>query len=257
MIPVMEVFASVQGEGSSAGHISIFVRLGGCNFQCPGFKVEYKDPRTGETKFGCDSFYSVDTGFKKTWNFAETFEEIVDMVDAVMPKYPKAVLTKPDIVITGGEPTLYWKNQEFQKLLAYYVSRNHDVTIETNASKEIKFHRDYQRKIKFSMSVKLAVSGEPEHKRININAITDIIENSPQSYLKFVVGKDGIEESEKEIDAILKEIPAYCDVYLMPLGGTRETLAYNAQPVIELCIKKGFKYSDRLHIRIWDNKPGV
>jgi len=107
------------------------------------------------------------------------------------------------------------------------------------------------------MSVKLAVSGEPEHKRININAITDIIENSPRSYLKFVVGKDTIEESEKEIDAILKEIPAYCTVYLMPLGGTMDTLTYNAESVINLCIKKGFNYSDRLHIRIWNSKQGV
>ena len=253
----MEVFASIQGEGSSAGNISVFIRLGGCNFQCNGFKVEYKDPKTNEVKFGCDSFYSVDTAFKHNWHFVESFEEIVDMVDKVIPKYPKAVLTKPDIVITGGEPTLYWKNQEFQKLIAYYVSRNHDVTVETNASRNISFHREYQRKVKFSMSVKLAVSGEPEHKRINIENITNIIENSPNSYLKFVVGKDGIEETEKEIDAILKEIPAYCEVYLMPLGGTMETLKYNAESVFNLCIKKGFKYSDRLHIRIFSDKPGV
>jgi len=158
---------------------------------------------------------------------------------------------------TGGEPTLYWKNNEFQKLLAYYVSRNHDVTIETNASKDIHFKREYQRNVKFSMSVKLANSGELEHKRINIDNITNIIENSPHSYLKFVVGKDTIDETEKEIDGLLREIPVYGDVYLMPLGETKDNLEHNAEAVINLCIKKGFKYSDRTHIRIWSDKPGV
>jgi organic radical activating enzyme len=257
MIPIMEVFTSIQGEGSNTGNISVFIRVGGCNFSCAGFKVPYKDPKTGEEKFGCDSYYSVDAAFRKNWNIVESFEEIVDMVDNVIPKYPKAVLTKPDIVITGGEPTLYWKNAEFQKLLAYYVSRNHNVTIETNASQSIDFKREYQKQIKFSMSVKLSVSGEPEHKRINIDNITNIIENSPTSYLKFVVAKDTIDETEKEIDAILKEIPVYGTVYLMPLGDINETLNYNAEAVINLCIKKGFKYSDRTHIRIWGNLQGV
>ena len=256
MIPIYEVFCSIQGEGNNSGHISVFIRVGGCNFRCKGFAVKYKDPKTGEDKMGCDSFYSVDPGFKKEWNFTESFEDIVDMVDAVIPSYPKAVLTKPDIVITGGEPSLYWKNAEFQKLLAYYVSRNHDVTIETNATKDIEFVREYQRKIRFSMSVKLSNSGEPEHKRINIDAITNIIEQAPNSYLKFVVSRDNMGAEEKEIGSILREIPIYADCFLMPLGDTKKSVEYNAQSVIELCIKKGFKYSDRTHIRIWDSQIG-
>lgn len=256
MLAIMEVFTSVQGEGSNTGNISVFIRFGGCNFSCQGFSVEYTDPKTGETKKGCDSFYAVDPAFKKNWNYVETFEEIVALVDAVIPQYPKAVLTRPDIVITGGEPTISWKNPEFQKLLAYYVSRNHEVTIETNASRYIEFKREYQKKIKFSMSVKLSSSGEPEHKRINIDNITNIIENSPNSYLKFVVGKDDIDLVEQEIDNILKEIPAYGEVYLMPLGETRDVLEYNAEAVINLCLKKGFKYSDRIHIRIWNSEAG-
>ncbi len=257
MIPVCEVFTSIQGEGANSGNISVFIRVGGCNFRCKGFAVPYEDQKTGEKKMGCDSFYSVDPSFKSTWNMTETFEEIVDMVDKVMPSYPKAVLTKPDIVITGGEPTLHWQNAEFQKLLAYYVSRNHDVTIETNASKDLEFVRQYQKDIRFSMSVKLSNSGEDEHKRINIDAITNIIENAPNSYLKFVVSKDNMEAEEKEINSILEEIPIYATVFLMPLGETKEAVEYNAESVIDLCVKKGFKYSDRIHIRIWSNLPGV
>lgn len=257
MIPIMEVFTSVQGEGAHSGNISVFVRVGGCNFTCKGFGVSYNDPNTNEVKLGCDSYYSVDSAYKKVWEYAETFEDVVAMIDKVMPVYPKAVLTRPDIVITGGEPTLYWKNTEFQKLIAYYTSRNHAVTIETNASKSINFKKEYHRNLTFSMSVKLSNSGEPSHKRINIDNITNMIESSPSSYLKFVVSKDNIVDEEKEIDSILREIPIYATVYLMPLGDTKESMDYNARAVMELCIKKGFKYSDRVHIRIWDNLPGV
>jgi len=43
----------------------------------------------------------------------------------------------------------------------------------------------------------------------------------------------------------------------MPLGDTAEVIDKNSASVIELAIKKGFKYSDRLHIRVWNNKRGV
>lgn len=255
MLPLMENFLSIQGEGARAGHISVFVRFGGCNFSCAGFGVEYKDPKTGESKYGCDSFYSVDRGFKKTWDFLS----YSDIVEKINKNISEAGLesTKPDIVITGGEPTMYWNNTEFQSLLIYYISRGHKITIETNGSLDITFDKAYQRDVIFSMSVKLAVSGEPEHKRINIDNLTTILENSPDSYFKFVVEGKHKDAVGDEIEAIIKEIPWYSDIYLMPLGETTKVINENALPTAELAIKKGWKYSDRLHIRLWEDLPGV
>lgn len=255
MLPLMESFLSIQGEGARAGHISVFVRFGGCNFSCAGFGVPYKDPKTGEQKFGCDSYYSVDRGFKKEWDFL-SYSDIVNKINADIKK-AGLESSKPDIVITGGEPTMYWKNNEFQNLLIYYISRGHKITIETNASLDIDFEKSYQKEIMFSMSVKLAVSGEPEHKRINVENLTNILENSPHSYFKFVVDGEQKNEVGKEIETIIKEIPWYSDIYLMPLGETTEVLNKNALPTAELAIEKGWKYSDRLHIRLWEDKPGV
>lgn len=42
---------------------------------------------------------------------------------------------------------LYWNNDEFQKLLEYYINRNHKVTIETNGSLNIILQKNT--KIKF------------------------------------------------------------------------------------------------------------
>lgn len=39
------IFFTIQGEGPYAGHRAIFVRLAGCNLQCPGCDTEYTEGR--------------------------------------------------------------------------------------------------------------------------------------------------------------------------------------------------------------------
>ena len=253
-LTIMEKFFSIQGEGARAGVPSVFVRFALCNFSCSGFKVKYTDNKTGEIKYGCDSYYSVDTSFKDTWKKYDDYSVLVSEINDLIPFEEKE---RVDIVITGGEPLMHWKNKDFQNLIAYYVSRGHKVTIETNASLDIEFTRKYQKEIIFSMSVKLSNSGEPEEKRINLDNITKIIEETENSYFKFVIDKNSINETEHEIDSILNQLPYYANVYLMPMGDTITELEKNAKTVMEMCMGKNFKYSDRLHIRIWDNQPGV
>ena len=59
-----------------------------------------------------------------------------------------------------------------------------------------------------------------------------------------------------EIDAIIATHP-FTPVYCMPLGGDKAHIEANCEAVIELCKRRGFIYSDRLHIRIWDQNHGV
>ena len=250
MLPVVEMFGpTIQGEGKRMGAVSAFIRFGGCNFSCAGFKVPYEV--NGETRYGCDSYFAVDKSFKDTWKFMD-YREIVDALDCHIntPNH----YHKTDLVITGGEPLLHWNNQDFQSLLQYYISRGHKVTIETNASIDIKFDKDYQKEISFSMSVKLSNSGESERKRLKIDVIDNILVNSKGSYLKFVVSHSN---DILEIEELLKALPYYADVYLMPLGETKEQLSKSREIVVDTCIEKGFMYSDRLHIVVWDNKQGV
>ena len=130
------------------------------------------------------------------------------------------------------------------------------VTIETNASIDITLDAQWHHKLMFSMSVKLSNSGEKLSKRINSNTLNNIIKNCPKSYLKFVVDKKHILGTANEIDDITEQILP-CEVYLMPLGDTSEIIDKNSLSVIELALEKGYKYSDRLHIRVWNNKRGV
>lgn len=44
-LDVQEIFYSIQGEGPYAGTPAIFVRLAGCNLQCPGCDTDYTSRR--------------------------------------------------------------------------------------------------------------------------------------------------------------------------------------------------------------------
>jgi len=249
MLEVNEIFGpTIQGEGKLVGTPSIFIRFGKCNMKCEGFNVEYETP-SGIKKCSCDSYYAVDTAFREQWHKMSA-NHIRQKVEELKPNY------NVDIVITGGEPLLYWQNDEFQSLLKYYIENNYKVTIETNASLNINLDRDYQKEILFSMSVKLSNSLEPLKKRVNVNTLTQILNNTTDSYLKFVIDKEFKNKAQEEIKTIINQIPK-AEVYLMPMGDTANEINENSETVINMAIENGFKYCDRLHIRVWDNKRGV
>lgn len=249
MLEINEIFGpTIQGEGKLVGTPSIFIRVGKCNMRCEGFAVEYETP-SGVKKCACDSFYAVDPAFKDSWQSMDAKRVIIE-VEKLQPTY------NLDIVITGGEPLLYWRDKEFQKLLKYYVENSHKVTIETNASLDIEFTHDYQKEVLFSMSVKLSNSLEPLRKRVNQKTLSTILENTKESYLKFVIDEKFIEKAKKEIYNITSLIPK-AEVYLMPMGDTAQEINLHSEAVINMAIECGYKYCDRLHIRVWDNKRGV
>ena len=248
MLEINEIFGpTIQGEGLKAGTPSVFIRFGRCNLKCPGFGVEYITP-SGIKKYSCDSFFAADSAFRQEWLKFKTFSELLEAIKPFCPEY------RYDLVITGGEPLLYWNDKEFQKLLKYFYSKKIPITIETNGTIDIKIDKKYQKNILFSISIKLSNSQEKKSKRLNFKALRNMIKNA-NSYLKFVINKDFIQVAESEIDTILQNLPK-TQVFLMPQGDTKKEIQKNANAVVNFALKKGFLYSDRLHIRLWDNQRG-
>jgi organic radical activating enzyme len=224
-LPIVETFYSIQGEGKYAGSPSFFIRVGGCNLSCKGF-----------SNHGCDSFYAVDKKYKNSWKMVT----IIELIKEIEKYYPC------DIVLTGGEPTLYYKT------LYPIVEKFKNITIETNGTIEIDFKKYPKYKdVTFAMSIKLSNSGEKFEKRVNKKAIQKIAKNSKNSFFKFVIDSD----MDKEIKEIVKKfkLPIYC----MPLGETKKELEKNAPFVFNFCLKHNYFYSDRIHIRLFSKKRGV
>jgi len=228
LIPISEIFYSIQGEGKFAGHPSVFVRVGGCNLKCPGF---------GE--MGCDSYYAVDKKYKHQWRRMD-----IEEIKKEIKKYKKF---NPHLVITGGEPILY-----YEKLYPLIEWFDNLITIETNATIDIDFEKYPKYKdVVFAMSIKLSNSGEEYNKRVKKEVIKSYAKNAKKSFFKFVIDRD----LKKEIEDVIGDLRN--EIYCMPLGATKEELEKNAPFVFEFCLKNGYCYSDRIHIRLFGKKKGV
>jgi len=78
VLPVMEEFYTLQGEGYNTGQAAYFIRVGGCDVGCKW----------------CD--------VKESWNASDFPPVSTDLVIEHATSYPAKA-----IVVTGGEPLLY------------------------------------------------------------------------------------------------------------------------------------------------------
>ncbi len=256
---VHEIFYGLQGEGNRMGMPSVFLRLGGCNLSCKGFGCKMKSPLDGSMLTGCDTIYAANMKhFNETWKKYNDWNSLTWDLQNAIPEGIAYNEEKVDVVITGGEPLIQHKNSILINTVSYFISRGHKVWFETNGTIPIDFTKyDIYKKCHFSISVKMALSGEPEEKRWFPKIVNSYIHNTENSYFKFVFSKDNLDKEQAEMYSFLYKVPSYGQVYCMPLGDTREKLFYNAKAVYEFAASHGFRYSDRIHIRIHDNKQGV
>ena len=260
-LPIDEIFLGIQGEGSRMGVPSIFVRTGGCNLTCEGFGCSMVSALDEETVIkGCDSIHAVNTKhFKHTWNYYDSGIDLINDINLnINSDYNHGNAEKPDIIFTGGEPLIHHKDTVMIDVIEYYTSRGHRVFFETNATIPIDFKTfDAYKNVSFSMSVKMSASGEEEHKRWKPEVANEYLRYTTGSYFKFVLSKKSIKKETNEIFDYLEKIPTFGIVYCMPLGETADEVKSNAQEVYEFALKMGLRYSDRIHIRVYNDLRGV
>jgi len=252
MFYLTEEFFSIQGEGKYAGIPSYFLRTGGCNLSCAGFGASYHVQ--GEEKMGCDTYFAVDSHFAKAWRRVEDASVLIEHLNEEFTK----IGYLPDVVITGGEPLMYHADAVFYEVVTWLVEQGVRITFETNGTIEIDFeaYPSYKQTI-FALSIKLANSGEPKHKRIKPQAIANIVQYANDSFFKFTIDKRVTQTTALEEIGEITEPFDSPTIYCMPVGESRATIWHNDRAVFEFCMKHGFYYSDRLHIRVFDTTQGV
>jgi 7-carboxy-7-deazaguanine synthase len=121
---VIEIFRSLQGEGTNQGKPCLFIRLAGCNLQCRW--CDTPESRTGGMEMSLDA--------------------ILEQVWRINPSY---------VCITGGEPLL--QGDALEHLLESLHKRGTAIDIETNGT--VDFAR-FQPHASICMDVKCPSSGE-------------------------------------------------------------------------------------------------
>lgn len=127
LIDLHSIFHTIQGEGPFTGHRSIFIRLAGCNLQCPGCDTEYTRGRTKLMP-----------------------EQIISRIREL----PYAKL----VVITGGEPL----RQNIDPLCQALFNYGYNVQIETNGVMPLS--REMQT---WSFSKRLTIVVSPKTHRVH------------------------------------------------------------------------------------------
>ncbi|WP_033739586.1 7-carboxy-7-deazaguanine synthase QueE [Helicobacter pylori] len=248
-LPVVESFFSLQGEGKRIGKPSLFLRLGGCNLSCKGFGCETL--LNDEILTGCDSLYAVHPKFKTSWDYYNEPKLLIERLVRLTPNHKNF-----DFILTGGEPSLYFNNPILTSVLEHFHRQKIPLFAESNGSIFFEFS-PILKELHFTLSVKLSLSLEKESKRINLKALQNILDNAKSVHFKFVLDSKNAVQSITEIKSLLKQLSLKNnEIFLMPLGATNSELDKNLKTLAPLAIEHGFRLSDRLHIRLWDNKKG-
>lgn len=239
---VIEIFASIDGEGSRQGLLTTFLRLHDCNIRCSYCDTTYS--------------YGIDSVFTEM-----TVAEVADVIES---------LGNHRITITGGEPLLQEAAvveliDELNRRKAETMQDNtsgqagstriididkfdkremlnnslYDFNIETNGTIIPSFHRD---NVWFTYDYKTPSSLAEESMNIDIFKVA-----TERDLIKFVVG------SPEDLDCmrrIIDQYPTAAQIYVSPVWGQIEAVliidymkAYNLQNV---------RFQLQIHKFVWD-----
>lgn len=224
-LPISEIFGpTLSGEAPHIGMNSVFVRFFGCMFRC-----EF-----------CDTKYAIEgDDYKKV--------HINDIVNDILARRSK------NIIFTGGEPLLYYKEiQEIMDVLAY---NNPDYRFYFETTGYI-----FPKELEVDMCIDEFVLS-PKLQFLNNKYYDSLTKWSTAKNIKKQVTIKFVYEGEQTIDQIfdlLGKVPAMrnrSSIYLMP-----ENIAFDKEQYLkcsEVAFKYGFNVSIRLQNILWPKQRGV
>lgn len=216
---VAEKFVSINGEGTHAGQLAVFIRFCGCNLNCSF----------------CDT----------TWvNRSDTQYTLMSKEEIV--KYIEETGVK-NVTLTGGEPLI---QDNIKELISDITIKGIYTEIETNGSIDIRDFIDINPRPSFTLDYKLPGSGMEEN--MNVDNFSYVTLNDT---VKFVAGD--IKDLERFKDVIHKyKLVDKCNVYLSPVYG-KISLEMMVDFMKKNCLN-GVNLQLQMHKIIWDpNKRGV
>ena len=217
LLEVHSIFYTIQGEGPYAGHPAVFVRLAGCNLQCPGCDTDYTSNRETLTP-----------------------NQIVDRIlKAMSPNWDPEITSGPIVVITGGEPF----RQNLTQLLELLVNRwAFTVQVETNGL--LPFPETMPESVVIVCSPKTSNINRRNIRRIN--ALKYVIHHA------HVNPNDGLPLTalhHSNSGQVYRPLDGYMGkIYVQPMDEKdEEKNKLNRQAAVESCLKFGYVLQLQIH----------
>lgn len=215
-LQINSIFHTIQGEGPFAGRPCVFIRLAGCNLQCPGCDTEY----TVYTEMGIG-------------NIIEEVE-VKDVSQSML------------VVITGGEPF----RQELGVLVRSLVAMGYHIQIETNGtlppSERMRVFRSGK-----ALHHALTIVCSPKTGTVN-KELQPFIKAYKYVAAHPITAPDGLPDQALFHMAKPKLARPHegfdGEVYLQPMDeGDKIINEKNMQAVVESCLTHGYKLCLQLH----------
>lgn len=231
-LEISEFFCdTIQGEGVNTGVPATFLRLQHCSLNCSW----------------CDT--------QEVWRHGDpyTFKELFHLMEEA--DLIRKLRVGQHLVLTGGSPikqqfALIEFFEAFKKRYDFkpYIEIENECTIKP-------FYKMATLVDCWNNSPKLSTSGNSASARYRPDILKQL-SKFPNSWFKFVI------TSEADWEEIIKDFLApdlikWEQVILMPCGAIRAELESNRQMVVDMAIRNNVRYSDRMHIELWDKKTGV
>ena len=225
-----EIFASLQGEGPSAGRPSTFVRLSRCNLACTW----------------CDTAY--------TWDFAR-FERKANQVALSEAETAAQIvaLGQDRLVVTGGEPLL--QAAALARMLTALLALLPDMHVEIETNGTVAPSPALDALIhQYNVSPKLAHSGNPAALAL-VPARLAAFAADPRAFFKFVIAAPGDLAEVLALQAA-HGIPG-ARLFVMPEGTDSATLRDRSRWLSAAAMDHGLRFTDRLHIHLYGDTRGT
>ena len=231
-----EIFASVQGEGRSAGLMCTFVRLSRCNLACTWCDTAYTWHFEGDQRPHRDG-----TAYDRSSNQIVLSEQ--DVAARIM------ALGGERLVITGGEPLL--QGAQLARMVA--LLGGHRVEIETNGT--VAPHAALAPLVaQYNVSPKLKHSGNATEIALLSERLMAWNHES-KAHFKFVIS------APEDVVEVLELQQTYAipsgRIQLMPEGTTSEAIHARTVWLTPLALAHGLGFSDRLHIHLYGDTRGT
>lgn len=210
---VVEKFVSINGEGTRAGELAVFIRFKGCNLRC-----SY-----------CDTMWANEADCDDT-----------EMSPEEIYSYIKSTGVK-NVTLTGGEPLL---QKEMNTLLEVLLSdKDLRVEIETNGAVNLEPFTGEYRPV-FTMDYKLPCSGQENAMKESNFAIL-----GKEDTVKFVSGsKEDLYRAKEIIEK--HDLLRRTHVYFSPVFGSIEPVEI-VSFLMENCMNDA-RLQIQMHKVIWD-----